>query len=411
MRRWTLGALAIAIPGLLMAQWQDVSDGLGNLSVRSMFTFVDTLMVGTANGIFRSADQGESWSDISGDIGSRDIHDIRGGGGPRTLWAATADGAFFTLDQTTWLDHTATGLPTSNLSYYWFGDHEVEEADWAIGTVGGGVFTGPELSGPWTAANNGLAGDALTIRDLSGYSDNGLSYAALATDGGLYVSFDHMVSWIPRNADLTGEALRMRRLVLLGSGVLVATQGGLYLSMNQGESYMPLWPGPRFNTVYYGPVVGLLAFGQVGIFSNNFITFQSIDMEGVSGGDVTCMAVGASHVFIGTESGGVYRRSLDQFSAVAEQGGMPAGHRLLASHPNPFNPTTTLNYVLAAPGQVELVIHDLRGRTLATLVDAAQAAGFHQATFTAEGLPSGLYFCRLLVDGRPVETQRLLLVR
>lgn len=411
MSRWTLGVLALMIPTLLLAQWQDVGTGLGNLSVRSMFTYGDTLMVGTADGVFRSEDLGAGWSDVSGDIGSRDIHDIRGGGAARIVWAATADGAYFTLDQATWLDHTSTGLSTTDLTYYWFGDDDVEEADWAVGTNGGGVFTGPELTGPWTAANNGLGGGALTVHDISGYSDDEINYSALATDAGLYVSLDHMASWIPRNADLAGEALQMRRLILLGSGVIVATHGGLFFSMDQGESYMPLQVGQRYNTVHFSPTVGLLAFGEAGVFTSDFVNFQSIDMSGVGGGDVTCMALGSAHVFVGTESGGVYRLALDQLSSVEDQAATPTGHRLLANHPNPFNPATVLDYSLATPGHVELVVHDLRGRTLASLVDSEQAAGFHQATFAARDLPSGIYFCRLLVDGQPVETRRLLLVR
>ena len=408
-RNWLV--FVLAAPALTMAQWQNVSTGLGNLSVRSMFTYVDTLVVGTADGLFRSGDLGANWSDVSGDIGSRDIHDIRGGGASRIIWAATADGAYFTLDQVTYLDHTSTGLSTTDLSYYWFGDDEVEEADWTIGTNGGGVFVGPELTGPWTAANNGLTGAALTIHDFGGYGDDEINYAALATDGGVYVSLDHMASWIPRNTGLTDEALLVRRLILLGSGVIIATHGGLFFSLDMGESYMPLQTGTRFNTVTYSPLVGLLAFGEGGVFTSDFSDFHAIDMSGVGGGDVTCMALGSAHVFVGTESGGVYRLALDQLSTVEDQATTPTGHRLLANHPNPFNPATVLDYSLASPGHVELVVHDLRGRTLASLINSEQAAGFHQATFAARDLPSGIYFCRLLVDGRPVETRRLLLVR
>ena len=51
--------------------------------------------------------------------------------------------------------------------------------------------------------------------------------------------------------------------------------------------------------------------------------------------------------------------------------------------PNPFNPTTVLNYSLAKPAQVKLMIYNILGQQVATLVDANQAAGKYRKTFDA----------------------------
>jgi len=89
----------------------------------------------------------------------------------------------------------------------------------------------------------------------------------------------------------------------------------------------------------------------------------------------------------------------------------PADIALLAAWPNPFNPTTTLRYELEAPGRVTLTVHDLLGRTVATLADGLTAAGRHERTFDAAGLATGVYFARLAVDGGPSRTVKLLLVK
>ncbi len=51
--------------------------------------------------------------------------------------------------------------------------------------------------------------------------------------------------------------------------------------------------------------------------------------------------------------------------------------------PNPFNPTTVLNYSLAKPAHVKLMIYNILGQRVATLVDANQAAGKYRKTFDA----------------------------
>jgi len=77
---------------------------------------------------------------------------------------------------------------------------------------------------------------------------------------------------------------------------------------------------------------------------------------------------------------------------------------LAQNHPNPFNPVTNIDFVLARDGQVKLEVFDVSGRHVRTLVDESRAAGPHTARW--DGLddngsqaPSGTYFCRMTTDG------------
>ncbi len=83
---------------------------------------------------------------------------------------------------------------------------------------------------------------------------------------------------------------------------------------------------------------------------------------------------------------------------------------LAQNFPNPFNPTTTIRYQLAAAGQTELVIYNALGQKVRTLVNARQNAGSHTATFNAAGLPSGVYLYRLQAGGRE-QIRKMILMR
>jgi len=82
----------------------------------------------------------------------------------------------------------------------------------------------------------------------------------------------------------------------------------------------------------------------------------------------------------------------------------------LHGHPNPFNPTTTISFRMDDPTSVTLKIYDAAGRVVDTLVDGEVLSGPQSIVWNGKGVPSGVYFARL-VAGQDVQMQRLVLLK
>jgi hypothetical protein len=93
----------------------------------------------------------------------------------------------------------------------------------------------------------------------------------------------------------------------------------------------------------------------------------------------------------------------------------PAARGVLANHPNPFNPSTTLSFSLKTAGRARLSVHDLRGRLLRVLAQGELSAGRHESVWdgldrSGRALPSGVYFARLESEA-DVQVSKLLLLK
>jgi len=84
--------------------------------------------------------------------------------------------------------------------------------------------------------------------------------------------------------------------------------------------------------------------------------------------------------------------------------------QLKPNYPNPFNPQTTIPYVLTEETEVKLTIWNMIGQKVATLVDGVVVAGEHKPTWNASNMPSGIYIARFEVNGE-VFTRKMTLIK
>ena len=75
--------------------------------------------------------------------------------------------------------------------------------------------------------------------------------------------------------------------------------------------------------------------------------------------------------------------------------GAASGIALHGNYPNPFNPATMIHYTLAEETPVTLSVYDLHGKLIETLTDEVQGEGSYSVRFSANDLPSGIYYYEL----------------
>jgi hypothetical protein len=97
-------------------------------------------------------------------------------------------------------------------------------------------------------------------------------------------------------------------------------------------------------------------------------------------------------------------------SVAAPTENIPRQSALEPNYPNPFNPTTTIPFILDQRAHVVLSVHNLQGQVVATLVDQEIDAGAHTVAFNARNLPAGLYICRFSADDIQY-TRKMILVK
>jgi len=88
----------------------------------------------------------------------------------------------------------------------------------------------------------------------------------------------------------------------------------------------------------------------------------------------------------------------------------PEHFELYQNYPNPFNPTTIIRYEIPTKTHVSLIVYNLLGQEVTTLVSKEQTSGLHKVQFDGAGLTSGIYFYRV-VAGYFTETKKLILLR
>ena len=82
----------------------------------------------------------------------------------------------------------------------------------------------------------------------------------------------------------------------------------------------------------------------------------------------------------------------------------------IANYPNPFNPTTTINYQIPENGFVTIKVFDVLGKEVATLVNENKSAGYYSLNFNASNLTSGVYIYTINANGF-AQSKKMLLMK
>ncbi len=81
------------------------------------------------------------------------------------------------------------------------------------------------------------------------------------------------------------------------------------------------------------------------------------------------------------------------------------------AYPNPFSPTTSMRYHLPDTALVQILVYNVEGKLVDTLANDTMPPGEHEVAWDADGVDSGVYFYRIMLNGVVAETKKMLLLR
>ena len=100
--------------------------------------------------------------------------------------------------------------------------------------------------------------------------------------------------------------------------------------------------------------------------------------------------------------------ALDAFTSITsvQAAAAPLPGYSLSVYPNPFNPSTRIEYDIPESSHVTITLYTALGEQLATLVDSVESAGHHAVVWSPRNAASGVYFCRISA-GRFIRTEKI----
>jgi hypothetical protein len=78
---------------------------------------------------------------------------------------------------------------------------------------------------------------------------------------------------------------------------------------------------------------------------------------------------------------------------------LPDSYSLNSIYPNPFNPTTKIDFSIPSDSHVNLSVYDINGRLISTIVDGPLSAGYHTKMWNASDYSSGIYIIKMSASG------------
>jgi len=160
----------------------------------------------------------------------------------------------------------------------------------------------------------------------------------------------------------------------------------------------------KYNELSDGVIRGLV-FSLQGLELPKNLPFEFVNVAGFDGNST----IEFKDIILADSEG----NSVDveaQAYDISFNGVIPVKTGLSDAYPNPFNPTTSINYGLQNDGFVKIMIYDAAGRLVEELVNQNQIRGNHEITWNAATQASGMYFAKM-VAGDVVQTQKLVLLK
>ena len=354
------------------------------------------------NGVLRSTDYGATWTRLNS------LHTIvRAWGVAGTnLFLSSLSGSLGTVLRSTdsgesWTE-ADNGLRGASVDGFAFDGTAL-----VAGTEWNGVFRSTNTGSTWTQVADSSLGWPLHYFVVSGTD------IFVSGVGGVYRSTDGGTSWASASSGLPSP--NVGSLAVIGTTLIACMGDSIFRSTNNGVNWT--LAGKPFAGNSIGSIIasGSILFGRgTGLsWSSDSGTTWKANNGGLPTAweaTISALAVSGQNLIAATWMG-IYRAKLSYVTGVnTSLNDLPEAFKLDQNYPNPFNPSTTIRYSLPQRSRVSLTVFNTLGQQVATLVNEAQEADYHDVRFDGSGLASGVYFYRIMA-GTFVATKKLLLIR
>jgi hypothetical protein len=160
--------------------------------------------------------------------------------------------------------------------------------------------------------------------------------------------------------------------------------------------------------------------GNTGNADSRYIAFNlQGKMYGVYGSETQISNLVSIDTLTGTDTligstgkHGIYGIAIqaNPVSGITNTNIVPSKYFLYQNYPNPFNSTSNLKFEIANLGNVKIIIYDVTGREVQTLVNEVMKPGTYNVLFNGSQLSSGIYFYKLITNGY-IETRRMVILK
>ncbi len=377
-----------------------------------------------ANGqIFRSTDNGDHWQQVTNWTTQHSVWWLLVTPAQEIL-AGTNGGAgiYISIDNgDTWAPAN-NGLTTNSVNAI-----AINDSGYLFAATDYGMFRSTDRGENWQEINTGLP-QPYSIMVLTVAVDSSSNIFIGTFGNGVYRSTNNGDTWEEKNSGIT--QLFINTIVVHPNGSIFAapeTGAGVYRSTDSGESWqffdngLPIWGNTyTLSIAPNGDILAGLSDGGVFISSDNGEHWSEYS-GGLSSQHIRSLATNnLGYAFAGVGNAGVFR-TINPITAIDPvQYPVPSRFSLEQNYPNPFNPVTNIGFRIAdfpggAGGFVELIVVDLLGRMISTLVSENILAGYHSVQWDGRNddgkqVSSGIYFYRLKSGGM-VKSRKMLLTR
>ena len=263
---------------------------------------------------------------------------------------------------------------------------------------------GAGMADVWVIKTNDL-GDTLWTRTFGGiYDDKG--YSVLQTTDGGYVICGNTAlpsssyAWLIKT-NSAGDTLWTKLIGGAGSykgySFQQTVDGGYIITGSINED---LW---LIKTNSSGDTLWTKTFGEIGYDDKGYSVQQTSDGGYIISGSIYLSTAGGGDVWL--------IKTTPDVSSIGPNTDLILTNFLLTQNfPNPFNPSTTIEFRIQESELISLKVYDVLGNDIATLVNEYKTSGSYEIEWNASNYPSGIYFYQLRA-GNFIETKKMVLLK